>query len=426
MDLFQENYVGYPTSMQQAFERHNPDQWRKNETRRRLAFGVLRGDVYTSVLLNTRPLLSYEEVDLRLPCSDDLWHNRENFTAEQQSLAYRMEEKHQHGAGFSDLVRIYLDRAEPMSELPSGGYELCLFGLQSCIWKSTRDRMALARLTDHAIEESPHGSSLRPPSTASGVIGNQDVVPAEGNTGSRISLNCLNGQCDQRVDIDLDPLSQDCDTLGQSLRRMQDLRSDGDRIRKALERWHSDFMTARRSSRLTQSRDTLMSCTILWHLSELQMLAPLDQLHAVSYRVAEHSSLDVPALQEVRKWAATKEATMAAKRATLMCELVSYELSRPEETRAKFNFTAFAGLHHATVVLWITAEIGPCSEDVADHAQSRGYQFRRLLHARDSKALLQTCSRMFYRLSLIGGASFGSAAARLSGCKFPAMGIDPR
>jgi hypothetical protein len=47
--------------------------WMHIEARKQLAFGILRADVYTSVLMSSRPLISAEEVELDLPAPDDIW-----------------------------------------------------------------------------------------------------------------------------------------------------------------------------------------------------------------------------------------------------------------------------------------------------------------------------------------------------------------
>jgi hypothetical protein len=49
------------------------DQFMRLETRKRIAFGIFRADIFMSAVLNTRPFMSAEEIKLRFPCSDEIW-----------------------------------------------------------------------------------------------------------------------------------------------------------------------------------------------------------------------------------------------------------------------------------------------------------------------------------------------------------------
>ncbi|OQO07453.1 hypothetical protein B0A48_07150 [Cryoendolithus antarcticus] len=111
-------------------------RWKQAELQRRLAFGILRADVYTSVLLNTRPLMPFEEVNLTLPHSDGLWHNVDSLTPREQAIAARAEAQTTSQVPFSDLLRILLDREEPKVAVGAVGTELCLFGLQMPVWSN--------------------------------------------------------------------------------------------------------------------------------------------------------------------------------------------------------------------------------------------------------------------------------------------------
>ena len=88
-------------------------RWVHAETRKRLAYAILRLEVYTSLLLNTRPLLSSEEMQLELPCSLFLWLTKfpsdSHFVAAiHQDAASNNREK----VLFCDNVRLVMDRNE--------------------------------------------------------------------------------------------------------------------------------------------------------------------------------------------------------------------------------------------------------------------------------------------------------------------------
>src|SRR5207248_6836578 len=88
-------------------------RWVHAETRKRLAYSILRLEVYTSVLFNTRPLLSAEEMQLELPCSSFLWLTKfpsdsHLITAIHQDLVSNSREK----VLFCDIVRLAVDKDE--------------------------------------------------------------------------------------------------------------------------------------------------------------------------------------------------------------------------------------------------------------------------------------------------------------------------
>lgn len=385
--------------------------WRKRELRRRLAFGVLRGDVYTSVLLNMRPLLSFEEVDLRLPCTEDLWHNVDQFTDEEQSFAHRLEEKHQVSATLSDLVQILLERQEPINGMLAVGYELCLFGLQLNIWKTAHYRAALARLSG-VSQIGSTGSYVVHTNSDGGIEGDAASNDRGGTEGCHQTGPVLSSQC--RWEDHGAPLHVH-EELERGHRQMRDMRSDGDRVHGALARWRLGHLTIHKTPHIAMSRDTLMSSTVLWHLSQLQLRAPLQQMHAISYRVVEGTAANCWTAKRIRDWAASSDSEAATKTAIIICDILQFELAKPPEERAKFNFIAFTALHHAAVVLWSMSEVG----DTNKWQFAPQSVFWKSIRTRNTRDLLQTCADMFHGLSPLGGASFGSAAKRLSSCTYP-------
>lgn len=391
LGLFQHSQSSYATPTPSRSSKHEDEhsKWKSAETRRRLAFGILRGDVFTSVLLTTRPLLSAEELDLFLPHSDKLWHNAEKLTTIEQAITSRMEERHHPRIMFSDLLRTLLERDEIMPELSAVGYELSLFGMQMAIWRFSHDHDQFQRLTGATWSTSTLDASLSTSQTMQAQSSRQ-MLP-----------------------------SQSPDALGQLHRRMQDLHTDRERVEIALRSWHSGFQAARRSPDFTQNRDSLMSSLLLWHMSHMQLHAPLQQLHDISYRAAESRTVCPELIRSARSWAETSEAPLAATRALEICDLIHNELDRPPERRARFNFLAFGSLHHAAVVLWVVSEADGDCDSARFGSGVQQSLFGGMLFKRDTYNLLQACARLFHNLSPMGGASFGTAAERMSRSHLP-------
>jgi hypothetical protein len=94
LNLFEEPSHRILDALEQPLQDHQEAQlarWRNLELRKRLAYGIMRADVYTSVLLNSRPLLSCEEIYLTLPQSERLYHNDDQLTPREQLLTCRIE-----------------------------------------------------------------------------------------------------------------------------------------------------------------------------------------------------------------------------------------------------------------------------------------------------------------------------------------------
>lgn len=398
MNLFQQPGITHATTMNSDAlqERNTLDSWRYVETRKRLAFGIMRADVYTSVLLNSRPLLSPEEINLTVPQSERLWHNEDKLTPREQLLTLRVESGLHNQILFSDLLRIMFERDERAPLSQSIGHELCLFGMQSALWRFSHDLDLFSRLSGDAW------STQRPPS--------RSTAAEEGSSAN------------QDDPLELDPIgTMVSDNLGQVHRNMSDLHNDRDRVEQALAKWHESFQSSRKSAGFTKDRDSLMSSLLLWNISHMKLHAPLAQLHDISYRAGEKRAVSDGAVKQVRQWAETKNASMATEKALAICDLISRELSRTIDSRACFNFLAFGGLHHATVVLWTMSEIGG-KGDYSILAKARTSScFASRLENGDTCSLLLECSKLFKDLSSIGGGSFGTAAEHLSKSQFPTV-----
>ncbi|GAD93872.1 hypothetical protein MYCGRDRAFT_106793 [Paecilomyces variotii No. 5] len=102
-------------------------QWIKLERRRRLAFAFLRWEVFSSILLNTRPLISYEELHLKIPCSQELWTYvgpdwREKLLTARQEVAIH--------PPYTELIRATSDGSiSDLTALSDAAHEFILCGL---------------------------------------------------------------------------------------------------------------------------------------------------------------------------------------------------------------------------------------------------------------------------------------------------------
>jgi hypothetical protein len=140
LNLFQEPNYSHtgPLDLSEA-EEARLARWRSLESRKRLAYGIMRADVYTSVLLNSRPLLSYEEIYLTLPHSEKLYHNDGELSTREQLLTSRIEAERCPQMVFSDLLRVTLERNEKAPLDDAVAFELCLFAMQSPLWRFSHD-----------------------------------------------------------------------------------------------------------------------------------------------------------------------------------------------------------------------------------------------------------------------------------------------
>lgn len=396
MNLFQQPGITRFTTMagDGLHERKTLDSWRYAEARKRLAFGIMRADVYTSVLLNSRPLLSPEEVNLTVPQSERLWQNDDNLTPREQLLTLRIESDLHSQILFSDLLRIMFERDERAPLSQPIGHELCLFGMQSALWRFSHDVELFPRLCGTTWP------AQRPQS--------RSTAAEEGSSTDQDDL------------LELDPVDKmDSDNLGHVHRNMSDLQSDRDRVEQALAKWHQSFQSSRQSPGFTKDRDSLMSSLLLWNISHLKLHAPLAQLHEISYRAGEKRAVSDGAAKQVREWAETRSAGIATEKALAICDFISRELSRAIDARAYFNFLAFGGLHHATVVLWTMSELGGQAECSVLAKARMCSGFASKIENGDTCSLLMECSNLFKGLSSIGGGSFGTAAEHLSKSQFP-------
>ena len=349
-------------------------RYRAFETRRRIAFGIFRTDIYTSVLLSTRPIMTSEEIKLTFPRPDRLWVNADQLSLEDQLQGYRTEDARTLQMPFSDLIRIFYERQEAKPNLGPVGYELALFGLQESVWRFSQDPELFPRLTGECLADTD-------PKVVLGLLANTQSTNGNVIPGS----------------------------TGFWSRRMYDLHTDRARLVQALETWSQAVQAAIATGAYTNHQDTLMSSMLLYRLSKLRLCAPLEKLHHISYRADQPRTVDAHIHQKVEAWTKSKFAQEAAQEAWDVKKLIEQELQKPAGDRARFNFLAFCSLHHAAVVLWTIA-------GTEEHrSESSAYNISDLA----VNDFLKDCANLFRQLSPLGGNSFEAAAHRLHIYRFP-------
>ncbi|KAE8420786.1 fungal-specific transcription factor domain-containing protein [Aspergillus pseudocaelatus] len=359
--------------------------WHIDESRKRLAFGILRADVFASVLLNTRPLLSAEEVYLDLPAEDDIWQELDKIPQHQLITRLRAERPGEHSLPFCDLVRVAEDRDETLLCMNARGYELLIFGLQGHIWRFSHDRTMFPRLTglsDAAVYENsiPFSSFDRRHSILS---------------------------------------SSQSDQLGITFRQMNDLRRDRRRITETLQKWEQSFTAVRTTPKFTKDRSSVLSSLLLLHISYLRLCAPLADLHSAAYTLMDKKIFDHKKWQALYEWAKSPQAIQAVGHVQHIWTLLSHEINQDSHDKAKCNLLAFSGLHHAAVVIW--AFVGTHQEQTSELPELRGLENMVTIPLkRDCNGpILRNVVRLYKQLIPRGWYSFAAVAEYLAGHPFP-------
>jgi hypothetical protein len=305
--------------------------WIRSETRKRLAFGILRVDIFVSVLLNTPPLISYEEMNLGLPCSESIWLR--NGSNEDQMPIINRNCVEEQNMWFSDLMRIALDRGEILPRLSPAGYELVLLTLQSQIWRFSHDHELLGRITGY--EDSNLSTSAN--------FTDEDVV------GYRASNPWSHATVRAASTSNVDHL----DCFG---RKMHDLRSDRDRAIEALRKWKDSFSTWLAPAQLEAHRGVILSSRVLYHLSFVRLNTDIELLHLV----ADAEEDDTANIREgfigaFYRWSKSRKAETALRHCCAIWSLIWEETRRVEKERARFNILTFISVHLASIVIWAYA-----------------------------------------------------------------------
>ena len=370
--------------------------WSDLEARRRLAFGTFRGDIYTSVLLGTMPLLSPEEIDLPFPTCDAMWRAEPMSV---QACLHMIDHDRAPSANMlaSDIFRVAMDPAETLPPLDPVAQELLIFGLQRPMWQFCHDPEVLTRLT---------GEDFDPQREICNSGGHPTSSKGEFSTTRQASLPLESQQIES------------------SARKMSKLSAEYSDMLTALAKWESALPGAKTFASGRHDRSSLLSSLILFHLGYLRLHAPIDDLHRLQYRCIEQRPPDEYALKSISEWARSQSARRAVERACNIYTLLQREMQRDEQQRVRCNLLAFIGLHHGAAVLWVYAgaHADPRSQQPQLTFSTGGNEARNIPIVRSDMQIILSCFvDLLYRVSPGGWSSFAEATEKLSRCNFPIL-----
>ena len=385
--------------------------WLHLETRRRLAFGIFRGDTYTSVLLHVKPLVCLEEIDLELPSCDAVWRAEK---MSPQVCLYMIEHDRTPSRDIkaSDIYRIALDPDETLPLLDPSGHELLLFGLQWPLWRFSRDQKVFERLTgqdrDCLVQQQ---DAVESPESVT-----RSVATGVSSSGIRSSKSASTA---------LTRLEADC--LDSCSRKMSDFAFECGRFMAALRKWEQALSQVKKLVHTEGDRSSLLSSLVLYHLGYLRLYAPIQDLHQIQYRLANGGKLEAPLIHSVWQWANSSRARLAAKSACSIWSLINTESRKAQNTRVRFNLLAFTGLHHGAVLLW--SYMG--ARDLADDMQSGAPPLfletsddtisKTMVTSAESSNILSSFVTLYDLISPARWSSFAQAANTLSKLSFPSL-----
>jgi hypothetical protein len=314
------------------------DIWLQLEARRRLAFGIFRADVYCSVLMDIRPLLSLNEIDVSFPSCDAVWRATE-MPVEACLHLIEHDRTPSKDLRASDIYAIALDPDEPLPPMNPLAHELLLFGLQRSL-----ERFAYGRSSSIC-------SGMAPVSKSTG----WSSTPGQGNTVLQSSLST------QRESAQLLAAG----------RRMRVKKLEFDNMLRAQSKWEAALPHVKAFVVDSPDRNALMSGLVLFHLGFLRLHAPISRLHQLQYRMIGQKPIDRRLLATVSDWATTDDAHLAAERACDLFNLVAHEAYVTGVSHVNFNLLAFIAMHHAVVLLWCYATAHEKAVDSSNSSQQK-------------------------------------------------------
>lgn len=343
------------------------------EGRRMLAYGMLRAEAFISVFFNRKPLLSYEEVNLPLPQIGFSENAATAFTV--SSLVDQSASLPCTPMLFSDLVRIALDEEEVLPAMKPTDLELLLFGLQTDAWRFCQDHGIFRRLIQ---QRQPNDT------------------------------------------IQLEHSSTGVDLLDQTTRKMSKLISDYNAIIAALKRWKAALSLSQLSHPPNTDRSAYLSGLILYELSFLRLLAPIETILQIVYRYEEvcegHSIIN-----EVLEWTASPKATESVAHAQSVCQLLHAETSRPPERQAKYNILTLIAVHHAAAVTWAVIGSGQHQQDCFEVTDLLNGSNNLTLAAENTSSIISYLASLYPKITSSRGvqSSFHKIVKRLENLVFP-------
>ncbi|KAH7336482.1 hypothetical protein BKA65DRAFT_34848 [Rhexocercosporidium sp. MPI-PUGE-AT-0058] len=376
--------------------------WSRREVRKRLAFGIMRTETFLSLLLNTRPLVSPEELNISLPCSDSLW-TKVDLEERQLITMIELDRTGVSQLLFSDLFRIAMDRSELLPNLRSTDYELLLFSLQHSVWRFCHDPDMFLRLTG---EHRPAANLASRPLSFFRVCSENNAADnnAMRKTGSL---------------FDAPSLAPERDHLLSSGRVMEDMKADYVRTCLALEKWMLSVTASLAPAERVVERTCLLNGYLTYHTSMLRLSSNVEALHKLAYRFALASSS--PPSEELRRtyeWSQGAASDTALRHARAIVKIIKDECHRDHHRRAKFSILAFISLDMAAVTVWAYASMHsiPAGGSPPDSEFSR-------FHRGNNRTLLAELERLYHCISpgwnLVS--SFAATASAMGVCPLPVL-----
>ncbi|KAH7139928.1 hypothetical protein B0J13DRAFT_69080 [Dactylonectria estremocensis] len=370
--------------------------WFAIEERRRLAFGIFRGDTFTSVLLNTKPLVTLDEIDLEFPSCNAVY----NGEALDPRLALEMLQHDRtlsQDLRASDVYHILLERNEMLPPLEPIAHEILLFGLQLFVWRFSRDRQLLEGFTGgRGFEEGPDAET-------NGAVEDDSHPPSKKRRR--------------------DTSTSEVDSLDNRSYQMTDLVNERRRLAAALAKWERALPLAKTFARTEEDRSYVLSSLILYHLSLLRLYAPVEDIHQIHYRLADHRPVSPDLVAGIQAWTQTPKARIAVDRVRSVWSLITQQ-TQLGCARSRFNFNAYVGLHHGAAILWAynggrSHQTGVNS--VSTPSQGTGSSPTFSLHAdrAESKEILKTFVNLFKLISPAQWSSFAEVTDTLCTLDFP-------
>jgi hypothetical protein len=378
------------------------DLWLAIEERRRLAFGVFRGDTFTSVLFNTKPLVTLDEIGLEFPSCNAVY----NGEGVDPRVALEMIEHDRalsRDLRASDVYHILLERNEMLPPLEPMAHEILLFGLQLLVWRFSRDRQVLKGLTgSHGFEDEF----------------NPEVIH---NALEEIAGPPLKKQRRETV-------TSESESLDVRSYQMNDLITERRRLAAALSKWERALPLAKTFARTEEDRSYVLSSLILYHLSLLRLYAPVEDIHQIHYRLADNRPVSTELIAGVQAWTQSPQARTAVERVRSVWSLITQE-TQLVRARSRFNFNAYVGLHHGGAILWAYngARLNEPDEEVARiDPGGAGSSPNFPLHTdkAGNKKVLETFVKLFHSMSPAQWSSFAEVTTTLSTLDFPTSALD--
>lgn len=311
--------------------------WIKAEIRKRLAFGILRAEVFISLLLNSRALVSYEEFNIELPCSSVIWEYN-SMDLQKHVMTLHSSQGNRREYLYSDLVRIATDRNEALPDLLHRDFELLLFGIQQAVWQISHDREMMPRLNKKFQSD----FLTNPQNDLFGTWSYSVQHCDRPNTQQHWMPQSDNGQLNST------------DLLDCYFRDMSDMHIDYLRCLSALRKWKRSFAATCMRTDITKVRDSLLASRLLYHLSFIRITADIEKFHLLNHQLVK-GPVDLNSLRLIWDWSSSQDAKVALEHACAIWSLISREIKRDEHVRAKFNILTHISLYHAASVVWVFA-----------------------------------------------------------------------